>query len=252
MSKQKGIAIDLLLIVEEAYPEKAHYVWIKNLARMCYYTSKHKGLKNPCRRYLHFFSRANLLDAHQNDCLGIGEKPQRIVMPEASKNILNFTSYHKQMRVPYVIYAGFECLNVPVEGAPGDPKNSSSRQISKQVPCSYCYVIVRSDGVVGAAVLYRGENAVERFLNSLQAELRKINVVFAKPKNIIMTEDDRASFAEATDCHICGLPLQGEGEDKVRDHCHITGKYRGATHNGCNLSFEFIQTKQKYRLYSTT
>ena len=23
--------------------------------------------------------------------------------------------------------------------------------------------------------------------------------------------------------------------DKVRDHCHYTGKYRGALHSGCNL-----------------
>ena len=26
-------------------------------------------------------------------------------------------------------------------------------------------------------------------------------------------------------------------EDKVRDHCHVSGKYRGAAHNACNLKF---------------
>ena len=25
---------------------------------------------------------------------------------------------------------------------------------------------------------------------------------------------------------------------KVRDHCHYTGKYRGAAHNNCNLSYK--------------
>ena len=33
-------------------------------------------------------------------------------------------------------------------------------------------------------------------------------------------------------CHVCEKPLEG---DTVRDHCHITGKYRGAAYNVCNL-----------------
>ena len=96
-SKLKGIAIDLLLIADEANSEKTHYVWIKNLARMCYYNSKLKRLKYPCRSCLNVFSRFDLLEPHQNDCLGIGVKPQRTIIPEAGKNILSFTSYHKQI-----------------------------------------------------------------------------------------------------------------------------------------------------------
>ena len=33
-------------------------------------------------------------------------------------------------------------------------------------------------------------------------------------------------------CHICKKELL---DDKVRDHCHFTGKYRGAAHKTCNL-----------------
>ena len=33
-------------------------------------------------------------------------------------------------------------------------------------------------------------------------------------------------------CVMCEQPLDG---DSVRDHCHITGKYRGPAHNECNL-----------------
>ena len=49
-----------------------------------------------------------------------------------------------------------------------------------------------------------------------------------------MTEENERDFQAATICHICGEHLE---EDKVKDHCHVTGKYRGAAHNQCNLKY---------------
>ena len=36
----------------------------------------------------------------------------------------------------------------------------------------------------------------------------------------------------------CGFEL---GDDRVRDHCHLTGKFRGAAHNECNLNYSFTR-----------
>ena len=47
-----------------------------------------------------------------------------------------------------------------------------------------------------------------------------------------MTQGDWHAFRTAETCHVCDKPLEG---DAVRDHCHITGKYRGAAHTACNL-----------------
>ena len=57
---------------------------------MLYKNSNHKERKHPCRRCLHVFSSEDLLTTHKIDCQGIGEKPQRTVMPEEGKNILKF------------------------------------------------------------------------------------------------------------------------------------------------------------------
>ena len=47
-----------------------------------------------------------------------------------------------------------------------------------------------------------------------------------------MTREDWLAFCTAETCHVCDKPLEG---DSVRDHCHITGEYRGAAHDACNL-----------------
>ena len=36
--------------------------------------------------------------------------------------------------------------------------------------------------------------------------------------------------------HICWIYKQELNMDKVRDHCHVTGKFRGAAHNKCNIN----------------
>ena len=47
-----------------------------------------------------------------------------------------------------------------------------------------------------------------------------------------MTREDWRAYNTATICHVCEKLLEG---DSVRDHCHITGRFRGAAHNACNL-----------------
>ena len=47
-----------------------------------------------------------------------------------------------------------------------------------------------------------------------------------------MNSKTQKEFNAAVNCHICSREL---GDDRVRDHCHFTGEYRGAAHNKCNL-----------------
>ena len=56
--------------------------------------------------------------------------------------------------------------------------------------------------------------------------------VLADPRAMRMTRKDWLAFRTAEPCHVCDKPLEG---DSVHDHCHITGEYRGAAHNACNL-----------------
>ena len=49
-----------------------------------------------------------------------------------------------------------------------------------------------------------------------------------------MTAEENEEFERSNICWICGKLI--EFNDKVRDHCHITGKYRGSSHWSCNIN----------------
>lgn len=83
-------------------------------------------------------------------------------------------------------------------------QNSYTWQTAKQTPCSYCYVVVHSDGVAKAPVMYCGENAIKHFMENLQAELVEINEVFRKSADMMITDNDTKAFTDAADYHICG------------------------------------------------
>ena len=65
---------------------------------------------------------------------------------------------------------------------------------------------------------------------------------FNKP--LVMTTRDECNFINATHCHICNKKYC-RNEKPVRDHCHITGKYRGSAHAACNLKLQISAEKIK-------
>ena len=88
--------------------------------------------------------------------------------------------------------------------------------------------------------MYRCEDAAEKFVRDLQREDKQLfEEYIATPKPMLLTVTELRSFNNTTTCHICTKPL---GDDKVRDHCHIEGRYRGAAHNECNLMYRISKS----------
>ena len=79
---------------------------------------------------------------------------------------------------------------------------------------------------------YRGENAVYKFVEKMLEEVEYCKTVVKKRFNkpLVMTDDDEQCFRTMDGCHICG-----DKDVCIRDHCHITGKFRRSTHQECNL-----------------
>ena len=63
-------------------------------------------------------------------------------------------------------------------------------------------------------------------------------------KRLIMTNEDEEIYNNS---HICWICKQELNTDKVRDHCHVTGKFRVAAHNKCNINLRI--PKKTYQLF---
>ena len=85
-------------------------------------------------------------------------------------------------------------------------------------------------------VVYRGGNAVEKFLECLLMEEERTSSILKQVVPMQLSALDEQRFKMATHCHICEEEL---GTDRVRDHCHLTGEYRGAAHGDCDLNLKF-------------
>ncbi|GFT43648.1 uncharacterized protein NPIL_360211 [Nephila pilipes] len=220
--------VNLLLISNK---EKRHYCLIRNLNRLLSDLTQHKSESFYCNYCLHRFAKKSNLDAHTIDCRK--HKEQKIKMPE--NKWLEFENFNFNIPVPYTIYADFESLIVKINSCAPDPARSYTVPIADHILCGYAYTVIGPDGnFKKPPVVYRGENAVDHFLENLIKEEEEILNILKNVKPMLFSDENKLDFKNATICHICEKPLLG---DRVRDHDHLTGAYRGAAHNICNINY---------------
>ena len=246
--------MELLLITGEtvrsegsfSYPDPkigeflSHYVLIKDFNKFMFSQTKHKEKKHFCMHCLQCFSSERVLNDHKENCITLNGT-QAINMPNKNNKILKFNNFHKQQAVPFVIYADFEAITEKIQGCQPNDKKSFTEAYQKHTDCGYGYKLVccYDDKYTKPLQLYRGQHAVYGFMEAMLQEVEYCKKVmrdfFNKPLQMI--EDDENDFKKANECHICNKKYT-EKDIRVRDHCHITGKYRGSAHQDCNLKLK--------------
>ena len=226
--------MELLLITKD---ENKHYVLIKDFNKFMYQQTKHKERKHFCMHCLQCFSSERVLNNHKENCIIINGK-QAINMPKKGENILKYTNHHKQQAVPFVIYADFEAITEKIQGCQPNNDKSYTEAYQKHTDCGYGYkVVCRYDDKYTKPInIYRGEKAVYKFMEKMLEEVKYCKNIMKKEfnKQLITTDNDELSFKLEQKCHICEESYKDK-DIRVRDHCHITGKYRGSAHQDCNL-----------------
>ena len=193
--------MNLLLITKD---EKKHYVLIKDFNAFMYNQSKHKERKHFCMYCLQCFSSERILANNVNNCLTINGA-QAINMPKQGENILKFNNFHKQLPVPFVIYADFKAITKKVQGCKQSgemEKDKDRRSYTKAYQthedCGYGYKVIccYNDKYSKYTCIYRGENAVCKFMEKMLEEVEYCKAVVKKHFNkpLVMTEVDEQHF----------------------------------------------------------
>ena len=81
-------------------------------------------------------------------------------------------------------------------------------------------------------------NLLKQFLSSISTAKKVMKRHFNK--NLVMSEEEEHSFQQGNSCWICEK-LSDCDKEKVRDHCHVTGKFRRAAHWSCNINFQMTK-----------
>ena len=235
VSKEKyDRQMNLLLITED---DKKHYVLIKDFNKFMSNITKHKARKHFCMHCLQCFSSERVLNNHKDNCIQVNGT-QAVKMPDKDNNILKFNNFHKELPVPFVIYADFEAITEKISSCQPNNDKSYTEAYQKHTDCGYGYKVVccYDDKYSKLATTYRGEKAVYKFMEAMLGEVKYCKKIMKKEFNkpLRMMKEDEEEFRKANECHICNKKYTNE-DIKVRDHCHITGKYRGSAHQECNL-----------------
>ena len=84
------------------------------------------------------------------------------------------------------------------------------------------------------SIIFKGKDCINKFITWVLDKQKWTKQITKKHfmKTLIMTNGDDEIYNNS---HICWICKQELNMDKVRDHCHVTGKFRRAAHNQCNL-----------------
>ena len=161
-------------------------------------------------------------------------------MPIKDNNTIKYNHGEKSMKLPFVIYTDLECLLEKMSTCINNPNKSSTTKINKHTPSGYSiFTHCSFDESKNKLNYYRGDDCMKKSCKDLRKHATKI-INYGKKKMIPLTTEEKICYNKQKICYICKKEFNNNDkkQQKVKDHCHYTGKYRGAAHNICNLRYK--------------
>ena len=182
--------IDLFLYEEDG---KYHYSLIRNFSRLfrSQITSRTNGKIHICKRCFTHFSKEELFQKHIEYCST--NETVCVKMPPRNTK-LRFNNYHKQLPIPFVVYADFECFTKPISNCSPNPKDSYNYNYQKHEPSGFCLYIKGIIPGIFKPIIYTkqkdDDNIAEIFVSKLDIITNEIyNNFYRRPKLLRLTKE---------------------------------------------------------------
>ena len=161
-------------------------------------------------------------------------------IPNEDKKIIKYNQGERSIRSPFIIYADLECLLQKISTCYNNAEESSTTEIHKHTPSGYSlFTHCSFDKTKNKLDYYRGDNCMEKLCKDLREHATKI-INYEKKNTTPLTKKEEKNHSKQEVCYIFKKEFNTDDKKlyKVRDHCHYTGKYRGAVHNICNVRYK--------------
>ena len=202
-----------------------HYVLIKKLD---VFLGGHNK-KYICRQCLSSYTSKNMLTKHKQNC-GIDNIT---TIKTSIESHLHWKKHFHKNPLYFRIYADFEADNEKDNSIVGNKRTN----IYKQNPVLNGYHIISELEDVLKSDYYKsplGYDNVDWFVDEVIKLENKMAFYFKNTKkDNNMTDEDEEDYRNDNVCRFCEKIIEC---DEVRDHCHLTGKYRGPAHSNCNIN----------------
>ena len=219
--------------------ETNHYVWIKDFNKLCSRVTKYKCKKYFCMRCIQYFGTEEILKKHTENCSDINGV-QAVELPKPNTQ-LQFCHLDRTVNIPFVIYADLESLLEVLNNETKQHSSCNTTKTHRHVACSYGYKVVCVDNEKYSKPYktFRGVDAIHKFFESLFEEEEEIDKLMKQFKrtDMIITKIQKEEYQMTKACYVCDQAFTKDNR-KVRDHCHVSGLYRGAACNTCNLQMK--------------
>lgn len=219
---------------------QTHYCWIKDLSRLVSNQLNAHGHRcYICDRCLNYFTDEGKLNRHIDRCTS----EYRVEMPNENNKWLEFKNFEHQLKTPFIIYADTEALlkrlNATERNRVFSEKCTTKAYQGHHVYSVGYYFKCEFNDSISYYASKNGMNCVGWFADELEKIAQFAGQMLSTNKPMVkLTAEEKIKFKDPkANCSICGNQFKSE-ELRAHDHCHFTGKFRGAAHIGCNLNYQ--------------
>ena len=151
---------------------------------------------------------------------------------------------------PMWIAADFECMNIPIidnDNGDANVNDHNNKSLTDKLfvnkPVGKGYNIIKNPNYENlnlekdGYIKYFGENCVEWFINEMMEIEGYMKTYFKNELDISL--DTFSGNYDQTTCWLCEKKFRPKDKKEnpiVKDHCHLTGRFRGLAHNNCSLN----------------